>query len=84
MANAGTAYVKIVPDLSEFGARMTQHLDLDDPLAKAIVDAPPTELRISARVGEKVFILHHWTVTSVDGARRLQTSWVDADEYLKV
>ncbi|MCT7361306.1 hypothetical protein [Mycolicibacterium llatzerense] len=74
-----TVEVKVVPDTSEFAAMLAQQLDLDDPMAKAIIAAPPDETRIIARVGDQCFVLHHWTVVKVEARRVLNVSWTPID-----
>lgn len=75
-AEVATTKVKIVPDLSEFAQLLTQELDLDDPLAKAIVAATPSDLHtVRATVGDQNFELHHWTITTDEHGPRLRTAW---------
>lgn len=84
MANtpAAVGTIKIVPDMSEFAARLTQEISLDDPLARAIIDethANPEGFRAYAVIGDRTFQLHHWTVVARtnDEPQRLQTSWTE-------
>lgn len=78
--------VKLVPDLSEFTRLLTQELDLDDPLAKAIIAHAAADARpITATVGTQTFELDHWTIDRVGsdtGQRaRLRTAWRPVAEH---
>lgn len=79
-----TATIKLVPDLSGFTQLLSQELDLDDPLAKAIINYPDwmgDVPDITATVGGQTFTLHHWTVTATPaGSRCLRTAWQPAAE----
>jgi len=80
--------IKVVPDLSEFAARLIHELSLDDPLARAIIDATgslPADARAFVSVGERVFALHHWTLFAATDSEpsSLRTSWVENIDYTK-
>lgn len=74
-AEVGALKVKIEPDLSEFAAAISQRIDLDDPLAKAIMANAPTGQDITAHIGDQTFKLHHWTVQRDHGSTSMQTTW---------
>lgn len=79
---AAVGTIKVIPDLSEFAARLTQEISFDDPLAHAIMDATnadPANINAFVSVGERIFALHHWTLIAArDGEpARLRTSWVE-------
>lgn len=76
VAETATITVALRPDLSELRQLLTQELDLDDPLAKAIVACSSDQLlSVKATVGEQTFELHHWTITTDGGGSRLRTAW---------
>lgn len=78
---AAIGTIKVVPDMSEFAARLTHEMSLDDPLARAILqetDVNPEGFRAAAVVGDRTFILHHWTLIHSQGdePQKLRTSWI--------
>lgn len=91
MANTPAALgtIKIIPDMSEFAARLTHEISLDDPLARAILDETntnPLGFRATTVLGERTFALHHWTLIHSQGDEppKLLTSWIEnnAADYL--